>query len=449
MIKIKLIAIVLLIVMLGVLPVLAGCTGEEEEVPCTNSTLLIGGSFPLTVAYPEDGVAVLDAFQDYAQWVNANHKVSPWGPSFPANITLQVVSMDDQGTSASLAQSNYATLKAQGLKMFRISGSGIAKAMITQLYNDHCGATSQASGAYLMTPPRTIFMNYPLYTDQCAAIADWFITGNSTINPNGWNVTHPAGENYTKPKVGYMTNNSFGNVGSLIIPQLNTYLTGIGYTVDTNYKTFTDGATIDATAALTYAQSNNWSLSLGAMTTYCSGQLMAQADSLGIGTWGVNYTLQFGLCSPSHGATFVRNFGSTGNGLIVAGSYPGWTDTGTGITFCKTLQNTYRGGFNATAYALSHAMYPHGVVEAMIQVEALRLALANTGKAPCDLTMADILNYGFFSITSLDTGGIMPTTLTYGAGDVEGAEKVRVDQCVNATVVNLGTNFALRHIYQP
>ena len=91
-------------------------------------------------------------------------------------------------------------------------------------------------------------------------------------------------------------------------------------------------------------------------------------------------------------------------------------------------------------------MYQHGVVEAMIQVEAIRLALINTGKQPDDLTSADILNDGFFQISGLDTGGIIPTDISYGPGDVEGAEEVRLDRNEGGVDVHLGS-WPLRHVY--
>jgi hypothetical protein len=464
MFKVKLVLIALLLVTVGVLPVLAGCAGGGAA-PCSNYTILIGGGFPLTVAYPEDGLAVLDAFQDYARWVNANHKISPWSSdTFPANITLQVVYMDDQGVNPTVAKSDYATLKAQGLKVWRISGTPIGTAMKAQLFGDQCGATSMASGAWVETGGSgSIFMVYPLYTEQMAAVADWFITGNATINPNGWNVTHPAGENYTKPRVAYLTNNTFGSTGSLIVASLNNYLTSIGYDlVDTNPHFVTSGgaAAYDAaaaSAALTWCVNNNIDLTLGAMTCPPAEQLMGLADSLGIGstnyTGNTTYTMQVALASPAHAVIYLRDTGApgtvVGNGLVVAGSYPAWYDnvTNPGVAFCELLQNTYRPGqgvtYNASAYALSHVMYQHGVVEAMTQVDALRLAMLNTGKSPCDLTMSDIFTQGFLKINGLDTGGIIPGIINYSTGSVEGAQYVRIDQCVNGTLGNLGTHFVI------
>jgi hypothetical protein len=93
-------------------------------------------------------------------------------------------------------------------------------------------------------------------------------------------------------------------------------------------------------------------------------------------------------------------------------------------------------------------MYMHGLAEAMIQVEAMRLAMINTGKTADQLTSADVLTQGFRMITGLDTGGIVPTTITYdSAGDVEGAGTVRLDQAVNGADVVLGLSYPLRHLY--
>lgn len=401
---------------------------EEEELPVT---VLIGGSFPLTGPYPEDGAAVLAAFQNYAEWVNDNHKTSPWGPSFPENVILEVVQMDD-GASPPTAQTNYATLKGQGLKMFRIGGSGIATAMKDTLIADEVAATTMASGPYLVTPRvGTIFSNYPIYTDQCAAIADWFFAA--------WNATHPG----VKPRVAYLTNNSFG----MTVPtaEMDAYLTKIGYEVVKPVQVLpaVPAGPGDATTALLWCKTNNINLTLGAMLVAGAVPTMTEAETLGIGV-GLAYEMTIGLCSPAHLFIFLRDSpAGTGNGLVVAGSYPTWDDPCDGIAFCKTLMNSYMaGGFKDT----EHIMYPHGVVEAMIQVEAIRLALINTGKSADKLTSADILNDGFLKITALDTGGIIPTTITYGIGDVEGAESVRLDQNQNGVDVLLGS-WPLRHVY--
>jgi hypothetical protein len=413
---------------------LIGCTGgeeEEEEEPA--GIAYIGGTFPLTGPYPEDGAAVLEAFQNYAQWVNANHKISPWGPAFPEDVVLNVTFLDD-GASAGTAPTNYATMMAAGYKQFRVSGSAIAQSMKNTLVVDEVAATTMASGPYLVSPTvGTIFSNYPIYTDQCAGIADWFMdnwTGN------------------TSPRVAYLTNDSFG----LTIrdePAMSTYLTGIGYTVVMGCPPVpTVPANPAATATmLSWCQNNSIDLTLGAMLVVGAVRTMTQADTMGIGV-GKAYEMQIGLCSPAHLTIYLRDTGAPGtiigDGLVIAGSYPPWTDTGDGVTFCKTLMNAYKsGGFVNT----EHIMYQHGVVEAMIQTEAIRLALAATGKLdPADLTTAEVLNSGFKHISSLDTGGIIPTTITYGAGDVEGAETVRLDQGVSGADVHLG-NYPLRHVY--
>jgi hypothetical protein len=441
MIKIKLVVTALLMVTLvvGVLPVFAGC---GTTPPAGNLTpLLIGGSFGVTGAYPEDCLAVLAAFQDYAKWVNAHHQMSPWDSNpFPDTIELQVVSMDDGGTNTAWAISNYAVLKAQGLLVQRISGSGIANALKATLAADQVGATSQASGSYLLSAAaanRTIFMNYPIYTDQAAAIADWFVAN--------W----VAGGNTTPPNVSYLTNATFGT--SLVPPAtsaLQDYLISIGYNITGKHVLPAAPTTSDYDAALTLCKNDNANLTLGAMLCSESEPCMVEAKALGMGPDsgypGWTYNITFGLCSPSHLVVFLRDKGATcGNGLVVAGSYPSWTDTGAGVTFCKLLQTTYR-----PSAQITHVMYMHGLAEAMIQVEAMRLAMINTGKTADQLTSADVLNQGFRMITGLDTGGIVPTTITYdSAGDVEGAGTVRLDQAHNGADLVLGLSYALHHLY--
>jgi hypothetical protein len=409
---------------------LIGCgDGGGEEGP--SGMAYIGGTFPLTGPYPEDGAAVLLAYQNYAAWVNANDKISPWGPAFPEDVVLNVTFLDDAANPAT-ASTNYATMMAAGYKTFRVSGSGIATSMRDTLITDEVAATTMASGPYLVTPSvGTIFSNYPIYTDQMAAVADWFMaswTGN------------------VSPRVAYLTNDSFGQ--TLKTTAMDNYLTGKGYTLVPNCPAVpTVPANPGATASmLTWCQNNTIDLTLGAMLVVGASMTMTQADSMGIGV-GLAYEMQIGLCSPAHLTIYLRDTGAPGtiigDGLVIAGSYPPWTDTGNGVTFCKTLLNTYGGGFNST----EHIMYQHGVVEAMIQAEAYRLALAATGKDdPATLTSAEVLNSGFKQISGLDTGGIIPTTITYGTNDVEGAETVRLDQGQSGYDVYVGA-YPLRHVY--
>jgi hypothetical protein len=90
-------------------------------------------------------------------------------------------------------------------------------------------------------------------------------------------------------------------------------------------------------------------------------------------------------------------------------------------------------------------MYLCGIIEAMTQVEALRLAMLKT---PADkLTPVNVLEDGFYQIKNFSDGDITITPLTYGPGDVEGVDKVRLQQAQNGKIVELGS-YPLRHIYK-
>jgi hypothetical protein len=188
-----------------------------------------------------------------------------------------------------------------------------------------------------------------------------------------------------------------------------------------------------------WLKENKVDLALGAMITAGSEPTILEAERLDMGP-KLGYKITFGFCSPAHLAVYVRDMGTKGDGCVVAGSYPNWDDPCPGMKFCNDLQAKYRPDKKVT-----HIMYPHGIVEAMIQVEALRLALA-TGKPVDQLKSADVLNDGFYKIKDLDTGGLAATPLTFGLGKVEGMDAVRVDQAQNGKVVLLGT-WSLRHIY--
>jgi hypothetical protein len=156
----------------------------------------------------------------------------------------------------------------------------------------------------------------------------------------------------------------------------------------------------------------------------------------------LDYKITFGFAGPSHLADFAPDMGSQGNGVIVGGSFPTLDDsTIEGIRFCNELIGKYRSGTKNM-----HIMYVAGVLEAIIQTEALRLAME---KVPFEkLTPKDVLEYGFYQIKGFEMGGLSSTPITYGPGDVEGVDKVRLDIAENGKVKYLGS-YSCRNIINP
>jgi hypothetical protein len=93
-----------------------------------------------------------------------------------------------------------------------------------------------------------------------------------------------------------------------------------------------------------------------------------------------------------------------------------------------------------------HIMYLDGIIEGMTQIEALRLTLTS-GVPFEELKPVDVLEYGFYKIKDLSTGGITATPLTYGPNQVDGITAARIQQVQNGKIVDLGT-YPLRHIYK-
>jgi hypothetical protein len=135
--------------------------------------------------------------------------------------------------------------------------------------------------------------------------------------------------------------------------------------------------------------------------------------------------------------------GEEANGFVVAGGYASWDDTGEGMTFANQLVAANR----PDKVGAMHIMYVDGIVEAMTQVEAQRLALIATGKSPDELESVDVLEYGYYQIKDLSTGGITGSPLTYGPTDVEGADEARIQQIQNGVIVDLGA-YPCHHIYK-
>jgi len=385
-------------------------------------TLQVGGSFSLTGAYAEDMTAVLAAYEDYVKYVNETKNMAPWRKDkWPADITLEVLWRDDELKPAK-SMTIYEELKAKGMLMFRVSGSPQALALKDRLKGDSMATTSSATGSYLMTPPGTIFTYYPIFSDGLAAIADWF--------KENWKESR-------KPRVAYLTaDNAMGR--AIEVPEMKAYLEKIGYEfVGTQYVPLVP--TSPPTTQLMWLKKNNVDLALGVMVNPGSQPTVKEMVRLGMGPH-LPYKMTFGVGAPGHAAVFAPAMGELGDGYVCAGSFPNWDDPCAGTKFIKEIQKKYH-----PDKFVSHIQYVGGMLEAMTQVEALRLTLQ---KVPFDkMKPSDVLNQGFYQIKNLDTGGLSSTPLTYAKGMIEGVDKVRVDQVQKGKVVKLGV-WPCRHIYK-
>jgi hypothetical protein len=279
-----------------------------------------------------------------------------------------------------------------------------------------------AAGPLFLKPPQTVFTYYPIYTDDLAAITDWFL--------GQW-------KGPGKPRVAYLTaDNALGK--SIEVPEMGAYLEKAGCEfVGAQYVPLVP--TAPPTTQLMWLKQNKVDLALGAMVNPGSQPTIKEAVRLGMGPH-LDYKITFGMATPSHLPVFAPAMGELGNGFVVAGGFPPLDDISTpGIKFCNDLQTKYRPDKRA-----KHIMYVGGMLEAMIQVEALRLALK---EIPFEkLTRADVLNNGFYKIKNLETGGLSSTPLTYGPGKIEGVDAVRVDQLQKGKIIKLGV-WPCRHLY--
>jgi hypothetical protein len=152
------------------------------------------------------------------------------------------------------------------------------------------------------------------------------------------------------------------------------------------------------------------------------------------------YKITFAIPNTTQMADFALGMGELGTGYVSAGSFPPYSETTTpGVAWCNDLQKKYRPG-----KPVASNVYMGGLIEALTQVEALRLALK---AAPLErLKPVDVLKNGFYKIKNLDTGGLSSTHLTYGPGKIEGVDAVRVDQLQKGKIVKLGV-WPCHHIY--
>jgi len=404
-----------LFVVFALASLLSGSAGAAK-------TIYIGGAMSATGAYSQDVAAVLAAFEDYAKYVNETKLLAPWrAEKFPGDVTLEVLWRDDELKPAKILDI-YEELKAKGMLVFRVSSTALALALKERLAEDHMGTTSMTSSPALLAPPTTFFTHYPIYTDSLAAVADWFI--------QKWK--EPG-----KPKAAYLTaDNAMGK--SIELPEMNDYLKKTGYEfIGAQYVPLVP--TVPPTTQLMWLKEKKVDLALGAMINPGVQPTLKEMVRLGIGPF-LEYKMTLGVPSTAQVSDVVQALGELADGFVSSNSLPTWNDLETpGVRFAIDLQNKYRPGKRVT-----HITYELGLVEAMTQVEALRLAVR---EVPLDkLKPVDVLNNGFYKIKNLDTGGLTSVPLTYGPGKVEGVDAVRLDQIQKGKVVKLGV-WPCRHLY--
>ncbi|MGD0660848.1 MAG: ABC transporter substrate-binding protein [Syntrophorhabdales bacterium] len=412
MTKIRWIFRVSLIVIMSSLAVLAFSASSHAQ-----KTVYIGGAFALTSPFGEDSVTDFWAFQDYAKWVNENHILAPWLPDhkLPANIKLEVLWQDDQYQPTNVLPI-YESLRAKGMLVYRNSGTA-PEVLAPKLMEDHVGATSFSCEPFLLAPPKTVFTQFPTFVDGLAGVADWFKAH--------W-------KEKRAPRYAFFTaDNDTGR--SIITPEFQDYLKKAGFEfVGSSFVPFVP--TSPPTTQLLWLKEKKVDLALGIMIRAGAEPSVKEANRQGMGP-NAAYKITFGFGYPCSMSPFSRDMGKQGDGVLCAGDLPDWamTEFG-GVKFCLDLVKKYRP--DKTAAKMSHG-YIHGATEAMVQVEALRLASL---KMPLDQIKDPkvVLENGWWQIKDLDTKGMRPSLLTYGPNRAEGLSRLNVTTVKDGNAVIIG-----------
>ena len=377
-------------------------------------TLYVGGTFALTGAYAEDCAAVLAGMEDYVKYVNDNKIIAPWYTDrvIPANLTFELKWGDD-ALAPDKALTIYEEQKAAGMLVNRITGSPEGMAMKDLLIADNIGATSQSMSPAYLVPPGNIFTTAPIYTDQMAAIGQWFL--------EGWKDTTK------KPRVALLTADS--TLGRNVdVPELQAYLESIGFEY-AGAQFVPMVPTAPPTTQLAWLKDNKVDLAIGCMINPGSQPTIKEAERLGMGP-DLAYKITFAFANPAHLQIYIKGMGTAGSGLVVSGDVCAQDAPVPGIEFANMLQDKYRPDKKN-----GNVMYLDGIIEGMLQVEAQRLAYLAKGK---DMTSEDVLKLGFWQLKDFSVGELTVTPLTFGEGDPQGLDMVRIQQAQNGTIVELG-----------
>jgi len=367
-------------------------------------TVYIGGAFALTSPFGEDSTHDLYGFQDYAQYVNEHHIIAPWYPEkkFPANIKLEVIWRDDQYQATNVLPV-YEALRAKGALVYRNSGT-TPEALSRRLMEDRVGATSMSCEPFLLSPPKTIFTQFPTFVDSVAVCADWFKAK--------WKENR-------KPRYAFFTgDNDAGR--AIITPEIKEYMKKLGFEfVGSSFVPFVP--TSPPTTQLLWLKQKKVDLALCMMIRAGSEPSIKEAVRLGMGA-DQPYKIVFAFAYPTSMSPFARDMGELGNGVVSGGDLPDWEYDLDGVKFCLDIMKKYSPDKTIPKVGIG---YIHGVVEAMVQTEALRLASL---KMPLEQINDPkiVLENGFWKIKDLDTKGMRPTELNYGPTKAQGLSGLNI-----------------------
>jgi len=367
-------------------------------------TVYIGGAFALTSPFGEDSTHDLYGFQDYAKYVNENKIIAPWYPEkkFPANITLEVIWQDDQYQATNVLPV-YESVRKKGALVYRNSGTA-PQVLAPRLMQDRVGATSMSCETFLLAPPKTIFTQFPTFADSAAVCADWFKAK--------WKENR-------KPRYAFFTgDNDAGR--SVITPEVKEHMTELGFEfVGSSFVPFVP--TSPPTTQLLWLKQKKVDFALGMMIRAGSEPSIKEAVRLGMGA-DQAYKIVFAFAYPTSMSPFARNMKELGNGVVSGGDLPDWEYDLEGVKFCLDIMKKYSPEKSIPKVGIG---YIHGVVEAMVQAEALRLASLGT---PLEQVKDPkiILENGFWKIKDLDTRGMRPSKLTYGPKKAQGLSSLNI-----------------------
>ena len=233
-------------------------------------------------------------------------------------------------------------------------------ALKDRLVEDNVGATSQSTSPAYLSPPGNIFTNAPIYTDEMAAIAQWFLDdleGHLPQAERGLSDRrqHPGPQHRHPGAEGRYLAMGYEFVGAQFVPMVPT---------------------APPTTQLAWLKDNKVDLALGVMINPGTQPTIKEAVRLGMGP-DQAYKITFGFGNPAHLQIFVPGMGETGNGVVVAGDFCARDADVPGIEFADDLLRPR----TARTASSANVMYLDGIIEAMTQVEALRLAALAVGDA--------------------------------------------------------------------
>ncbi len=380
--------VLVLLISVSIVPFTTGCTQTAQE------EIKVGLAYDITGPTSSAQGIIFEGFADYIKFINEKGGI---------NNTKINLMWADTGYTLPKALSAYKRFKEQGMVLMAVQAAHEALALKPIVAQDQIPITSTGTDALVLVPPNWIFAGIEIpWADGFAGFLQWV--------KDTWKESRP-------PRVAIMGfDNALGRSPLLAEKYWKQY--GIQIVAQEFYA----ATSMDHTTQLLRIRDSKadyvWLSSGGS-----AQPLITVRDAAKLGIKDIKFVV-----GPANDPPWmVANDPVNTEGAYFAKAEPYPDEALPGMEDIKKAHLKYKGK------PLDTTVYITGWVEAMIAVEALRLAVNDVGVKGLN---GPAVRKGYESMKNFDTGGLT-RPVSYGPDERRGNKYIRIHQAKGGKLVGL------------